>query len=298
MRSVVVVLPASMWALMPMLRYLSMGVVRGISYHVLKPKMRKGFIGFGHPVHFLALFDRPAAAFRRFQQFSGETLTHRFLAALARRLAQPAHRERHPAHGTTLDRHPEVRAAHHVIADARQILDATAADQHDRVLLKIVAFAADVADDFEAVGQAGFRDFPQRRVRLFRRRRVDPCADAALLRALLERWYLAFRDGRRTALPHELIDGWHLKIVRSGCPECAVALRAAGLIGVPVVRTAGFLQTQIKVAHACVAWIRKRNRLWATFLRHDRLPRSCKAKAAGRVREPLMLLALLPNARR
>src|SRR5438093_13599061 len=112
MRSVVVVLPASMWALMPMLRYLSMGVVRGISYHVLKPKMRKGFIGFGHPVHFLALFHRAAAAFRCFQQFSGETLTHRFLAALARRLAQPAHRECHPAHGTNLDRHLEVRAAY------------------------------------------------------------------------------------------------------------------------------------------------------------------------------------------
>src|SRR5258705_9519010 len=57
------------------------------------------------------------------------------------------------------------RAAHHVIANARQVLDAAAADQHDRVLLQIVAFAADVADDFEAVRQANLRHLAERGVR-------------------------------------------------------------------------------------------------------------------------------------
>src|SRR5437867_3220059 len=44
------------------------------------------------------------------------------------------------------------RAAHDVVAHARQILHAAAAHQHDAVLLQVVAFAADVGDDLEAVG--------------------------------------------------------------------------------------------------------------------------------------------------
>src|SRR3954468_12654384 len=38
-------------------------------------------------------------------------------------------------------------AAHDVVTHARQVLDAAAANQHDRVLLQIVSFAADVAGD-------------------------------------------------------------------------------------------------------------------------------------------------------
>ena len=40
-------------------------------------------------------------------------------------------------------------AAQDVVAHARQVLHAAAADQHHRVLLQVVAFAGDVADDFE-----------------------------------------------------------------------------------------------------------------------------------------------------
>src|SRR5512139_3096327 len=64
-------------------------------------------------------------------------------------------------------------AAHRVVADAREVLDAAAADQHHRVLLEVVAFAADVADDFVAVGEAHLGDLAQGRVRLLRRGRVD-----------------------------------------------------------------------------------------------------------------------------
>src|SRR6185312_14429558 len=42
-------------------------------------------------------------------------------------------------------------AAENVVAHAGQILDAAAADHHHRVLLKIVAFARNVADQLEAV---------------------------------------------------------------------------------------------------------------------------------------------------
>src|ERR1700751_472579 len=77
-------------------------------------------------------------------------------------------------------------AAQDVIAHARQILDAAAADHDDRMLLQIVAFAGDIADDLETVGQPHLGDLAQRRIRLLRRRRVDARADPALLRARLK----------------------------------------------------------------------------------------------------------------
>src|SRR5215467_3790071 len=108
MRSVVVVLPASMCALMPMFRYLSMGVLRGINVFVpnefpggdvRRPRPRsesvvsERLVRLRHAVHFLAFLDRAAAAFRRLHQLVREPLPHRLLAALLRGLAQPAHRE-------------------------------------------------------------------------------------------------------------------------------------------------------------------------------------------------------------
>src|SRR5471030_2208895 len=74
------------------------------------------------------------------------------------------------------------RAAHGVVANARKILDAAAADQHHRVLLQVVAFAADIARDLVAIGQAHARDLAQGRVRLLRRGGVHARADPALLR--------------------------------------------------------------------------------------------------------------------
>src|SRR5207237_6048107 len=46
------------------------------------------------------------------------------------------------------------RTAHDVVTHTRQVLDAAAAHEHHRVLLQVVAFAADVRDDLEAVRQA------------------------------------------------------------------------------------------------------------------------------------------------
>src|SRR5436305_2109646 len=45
------------------------------------------------------------------------------------------------------------RAAHDVIADARQVANASAAHQHDRVFLKIVLFAGNIGRDFLAIAQ-------------------------------------------------------------------------------------------------------------------------------------------------
>src|ERR1043165_6828151 len=74
------------------------------------------------------------------------------------------------------------RTANDVVAHARQVLDPAAADQDNRVLLQVVALAADVTDDFEAVGEPHLGNLAKRRVRLLRRRRVDPRADPPLLR--------------------------------------------------------------------------------------------------------------------
>ena len=84
------------------------------------------------------------------------------------------------------------RAAHGVVTHAGEVLDAAAADEHHRVLLQVVAFAADVGGDFVAVGQADARDLAERGVRLLRRRRVDAGAHAALLRGSAQRGHLRF----------------------------------------------------------------------------------------------------------
>src|SRR4051794_26632471 len=50
------------------------------------------------------------------------------------------------------------RAADDVVANAREILDAAAADQDDRVLLQVVSLARDVRRHFHAVGEPNARD--------------------------------------------------------------------------------------------------------------------------------------------
>src|SRR6202162_3480006 len=84
-------------------------------------------------------------------------------------------------------------AAENVVTHAGQILDAAAADHDHGVLLKVMTFTRNVADHFEAVGQAHLGDLSKRRVRLLRGRGVDARANAALLRRLLQRRHLLWR---------------------------------------------------------------------------------------------------------
>ena len=79
------------------------------------------------------------------------------------------------------------RSADDVITNTREILDTAAADEHDRVLLEVVADARDVGRDFDPVRQTNAGNLAERRVRLLRGRGVDARADAALLRARLQR---------------------------------------------------------------------------------------------------------------
>src|SRR5208282_6741812 len=100
-------------------------------------------------------------------------------------------------------------AAQDVVAHARQILDAAAADHHHRMLLQVMALAGDIADDLEAIGQPNLGDLAQRRIRLLRRRRVDARADAAFLRALLQGRHLLLRVLGHPRLANELVDRRH-----------------------------------------------------------------------------------------
>src|SRR3954462_2816801 len=64
------------------------------------------------------------------------------------------------------------RPANDLVTNARQILDAAAAYEHDRGLLQVLALAGDLGRDLDATGDPDTRDFAQRGVRLLRRRRV------------------------------------------------------------------------------------------------------------------------------
>src|SRR6476469_10112798 len=71
------------------------------------------------------------------------------------------------------------RAAHDLVADARQVLDAAAADEHDGVLLQVVALAGDVGGHLDRAGDAHARYLAQGGVRLLRSGRVHARAHAA-----------------------------------------------------------------------------------------------------------------------
>src|SRR4030081_588910 len=103
-------------------------------------------------------------------------------------------------------------AAENVVTNAGQILDADAEDYEHGVFLKVMAFPRDVADHFEAVGQAHLGDLTKRRVRLLRGRGVDARANAALLRRLLQRRHLLARLLNRTRFCDQLVDRRHVSL--------------------------------------------------------------------------------------
>src|SRR5215207_1955463 len=96
-----------------------------------------------------------------------------------------------------------------LVAEARQILDSPAADQHDRVLLQVVPLARDVGPDLHAVGQANPGHLPEGRVRLLRGDCHHARADAPLLGSAPQGRGLRLRRRGTTALADELVHGRH-----------------------------------------------------------------------------------------
>src|SRR3990170_7075082 len=101
------------------------------------------------------------------------------------------------------------RPADDVIADAWQIRHAAAADEHDGVLLEVVADARDVRGDLVLVRQPHAGDLPQGRVRLLGGHRLDLDADPPPLRVPLQVRRLALGPQGATPPAHELIDCRH-----------------------------------------------------------------------------------------
>src|ERR1700746_4071100 len=98
------------------------------------------------------------------------------------------------------------RTADDLVANARQVTDTAAADEHDRVLLQVVPHARDIGGDLDLARQPDAGDLAQRRVRLLGRGRVDARAHTTALRALLERRRLVLRHLVLPALADQLLD--------------------------------------------------------------------------------------------
>src|SRR5690606_2792471 len=121
MRSVVVVLPASMCAMMPMLRTFvrsvstssatvmcPSGLRRGESSRLRRPGspavVRERPVRLGHLVHVLATLDCCAQAVARVEQLVHQTLGHRLLTTGPCEVHEPAQREGCRTDRTYLDR--------------------------------------------------------------------------------------------------------------------------------------------------------------------------------------------------
>ena len=120
------------------------------------------------------------------------------------------------AAGLLADLHAErvERTADDVIANTRKIANTAAADEHDRVLLQVVAFTRDVDGDFLLIGKPHAGDLSQSRVGLLRRHRADLQADTPLLGAAVEHGRLGELPLGTAAAADELADRRHDSIQR------------------------------------------------------------------------------------
>src|SRR5215469_9636536 len=101
------------------------------------------------------------------------------------------------------------RAADDLVADARKVAHPATPHQHDGVLLQVVADAWDVRGHLDVTGQPHPGDLAERGVWLLGRGRVDARADAATLRAALERRCLVLAYLVLAALADQLLDSGH-----------------------------------------------------------------------------------------
>src|SRR5690349_4227039 len=74
-----------------------------------------------------------------------------------------------------------------LVADTGEVLHTTTTDEHNGVLLEVVANTGDVSGNFDATVEAHTRDLTQSRVRLLRSGGVNAGANTAAHRAALKR---------------------------------------------------------------------------------------------------------------
>src|SRR3954471_15169841 len=123
------------------------------------------------------------------------------------------------------------RTADDLVPHAREVLHTTAAHQHDRVLLQVVADARDVGGDLDPAREPHAGHLAQRRVRLLGGRGVDARAHAATLGAALERRGLGLLDLVLAALTDQLLDRGHqLPVTPSRCFSSAASFYFFGFL--------------------------------------------------------------------
>src|SRR5215217_5972029 len=115
------------------------------------------------------------------------------------------------------------RAADDLVADTGEVLHPAAADEHDRVLLEVVAHARDVGRDLDAARQAHAGNLAEGGVRLLRGGRVDAGADTAALGRTLQGRRLGLRRLVLAALADQLVDRGHL----GGSLSCQLSVPSA-----------------------------------------------------------------------
>src|SRR4030095_9264927 len=111
-------------------------------------------------------------------------------------------------------------AADDLVADAGKVLHPAPADEHDGVLLQVVAHPRDVGGGLDAAGEPHPADLAQGRVGLLGRGRVDACADTPPLGRALQRRRLGLLDLALTALADQLGDRWH-SLLLADCADCS-----------------------------------------------------------------------------
>src|SRR3954470_2654006 len=113
MRSVVVVFPASMCAMIPIFRTRSraMLVATATVSSPLPAVVREGLVGLRHPVHVVLALERAALFVERVEDLAGQLRGHPLLAPVAREGDEPADRQRTAAALRHLDGHLVVRTA-------------------------------------------------------------------------------------------------------------------------------------------------------------------------------------------
>src|SRR3982074_1045667 len=107
-RSVVVVSPASICAMIPMFRTLSIATGRSCIFSatlisLLVPEVGESLVAFRHPVGFLFALDGSASVLGGIKQLECKLLRHALPATLASETDYPAARQRQPALRPDLD---------------------------------------------------------------------------------------------------------------------------------------------------------------------------------------------------
>src|SRR5215207_533535 len=122
-------------------------------------------------------------------------------------------------------------AADDLVADAGKVLHPAAADEHDGVLLQVVAYARDVGGDLDAAGQPDAADLAQGRVGLLGRSRVDARADPPPLGRALQRRGLGLLDLALAALADQLGDRWQ-SLLLADCSCCSFNSTVSGVYSI------------------------------------------------------------------